>query len=97
MGIRNAMPVDRKLFEFCSQPLRRLSPLAIWTGAGIGRDQMTVTQWSLSLGGHCQNGMEDNVRLDRDTLAPSNAALVQVVGNLCQRHGAPLPTRARLG
>ena len=28
VGIRNAMPVDRELFEFCVHTLRRLSPLA---------------------------------------------------------------------
>jgi 3-oxoadipate:acetyl-CoA acetyltransferase len=41
----------------------------------------------LELGGHCRTGMEDNVRLDRDTLAPSNAALVRVVAGLCAEHG----------
>jgi hypothetical protein len=49
-------------------------------------DLRPLAQWSLELGGHCRTGMEDNVRLDRDTLAPSNAALVQAVANLCQRH-----------
>ena len=45
--------------------------------------------------------MEDNVRLDRDTLAPSNAALVQQVVRLCQEAGRPVATpgqaRALLG
>ena len=43
--------------------------------------------WSLELGGHCRTGLEDNVRLDRDTLAPSNAALVQRVVELCGAFG----------
>jgi uncharacterized protein (DUF849 family) len=87
MGIKNAMPVDREVFEFYVQTLRRLSPKATWTGAGIGRDQMTLARWSLELGGHCRTGMEDNVRLDRDTLAPSNAALVRALAQLCEEHG----------
>jgi 3-keto-5-aminohexanoate cleavage enzyme len=87
MGIRNAMPVDREVLEFYVRTLRRLSPRATWTGAGIGRDQMKLAQWSLELGGHCRTGMEDNVRLDRDTLAPSNAALVSAVARLCDEHG----------
>ena len=37
----------------------------------------------LELGGHCRTGFEDNVRLDRDTLAPSNAALVRQAADLC--------------
>jgi len=77
MGVKNAMPVDREVFEFYARTLHRLVPDATWTGAGIGRDQLTLVRWSLELGGHCRTGLEDNVRLDRQTLAPSNAALVK--------------------
>lgn len=94
MGIKNAMPVDREVFEFYVRTLQRLSPDATWTGAGIGREQMTLARWSLELGGHCRTGMEDNVRLDRDTLAPSNAALVQAVVRLCDEHGRRVATSA---
>ena len=87
MGIKNAMPVDREVFDFYVKTLHRLSPAATWTGAGIGREQLTLVKWSLELGGHCRTGLEDNVRLDRDTLAPSNAALVQQVADLCPRYG----------
>jgi len=77
MGVKNAIPVDRDVFGFYIATLQRLAPDATWTGAGIGRDQITLNRWSLELGGHCRTGLEDNVRLDRDTLAPSNAALVE--------------------
>jgi uncharacterized protein (DUF849 family) len=87
MGVKNAMPVDRETFEFYAQTLKRLAPDATWTGAGIGRDQVTLARWSLELGGHCRTGLEDNVRLDRDTLAPSNAALVRQVADLCAEYG----------
>jgi 3-keto-5-aminohexanoate cleavage enzyme len=83
MGVKNAMPVDRATFEFYVATLKRLAPDATWTGAGIGRDQITLNRWSLELGGHCRTGLEDNVRMDRDTLAPSNAALVKRVVDLC--------------
>jgi uncharacterized protein (DUF849 family) len=79
MGVKNAMPVDRESFWFYVDTVRRIAPDATWTGAGIGRDQITLNRWSLELGGHCRTGLEDNVRLDRDTLAPSNAALVKRV------------------
>ena len=95
MGIKNAMPVDREVFEFYVRTLKRLSPHATWTGAGIGREQMTLARWSLELGGHCRTGMEDNVRLDRDTLAPSNAALVKAVARLCEEQGRPVATAAQ--
>lgn len=87
MGVKNAMPVDRPSFEFYVATLKRLAPDATWTGAGIGRDQITLNRWSLELGGHCRTGLEDNVRLDRHTLAPSNAALVQRVVELCPEYG----------
>jgi 3-keto-5-aminohexanoate cleavage enzyme len=87
MGVKNAMPVDREVLEFYVRTLKRLAPLATWTGAGIGRDQLTLNRWSLELGGHCRTGLEDNVRLDRETLAPSNAALVRRVVELCPGFG----------
>ena len=83
MGVKNAMPVDRDVFEFYVRTLRRLAPDATWTGAGIGKDQLTLVRWSLELGGHCRTGLEDNVRIDRDTLAASNAALVKLAVDQC--------------
>jgi uncharacterized protein (DUF849 family) len=55
----------------------------------MGKDQMTLARWSLELGGHCRTGLEDNVRLDRHTLAPSNAALVHAVASQSDEHGRP--------
>jgi uncharacterized protein (DUF849 family) len=94
MGIRNAMPVDREVFDFYVRTLERVAPGSTWTGAGIGRDQMTLARWSLELGGHCRTGMEDNVRLDRETLAPSNASLVREVVRLCAEAGRPVASAA---
>jgi len=87
MGVKNAMPVDRPTFEFYVATLKRLAPDATWTGAGIGRDQLLLNRWSLELGGHCRTGLEDNVRMDEKTLAPSNAALVARVAKLCEEYG----------
>jgi 3-keto-5-aminohexanoate cleavage enzyme len=87
MGVKNAMPVDRETFEFYVATLRRLAPDATWTGAAIGKDQLTLNRWSLELGGHCRTGLEDNVRWDKDRLAPSNAALVGRVAELCGEYG----------
>ena len=101
MGVKNAMPVDREVFEFYIRTLKRLAPEATWTGAGIGRHQLTLACWSAELGGHCRTGFEDNVRLDRDTLAPSNAALVCQVADACGEYGrrpaTPAEARRLLG
>lgn len=94
MGVKNAMPVDRETFEFYIKTLKRLAPDATWTGAGIGKDQLTLNRWSIELGGHCRTGLEDNVRMDKNTLAPSNAALVKRVADLCKEYGRRAATAA---
>lgn len=92
MGVKNAMPVDRPTFEFYVETVKRLCPDATWCGAGIGRNQRVLNEWSLELGGHTRTGLEDNVRLDRETLAPSNAALVKIATDLCERFERPVAT-----
>jgi 3-keto-5-aminohexanoate cleavage enzyme len=95
MGVKNAMPVDRPAFDFYIETLKRLAPEAEWCGAGIGAQQLTLNEWCVSSGGHARTGLEDNVRLDRDRLAPSNAALVRRVVGLCDRHERPVATAAQ--
>ncbi len=92
MGVKNAMPADEPIFNFYIETLKRLAPDAQWCAAGIGPAQLTINEWSISKGGHTRTGMEDNVRLDRDTLAPSNAALVQRAVNLCEKYERPVAT-----
>lgn len=100
-GVKNAMPAIRDVLDFQVSQLRRLMPEATWTAAGIGRHQLEVNRWSLELGGHCRTGLEDNVRLDRDRLAASNAELVKRVAVLCADHGrrpaTPQEARELLG
>lgn len=92
MGVKNAMPADRPIFDFYIQTLRRLAPDAQWCAAGIGADQIRINEWAIAAGGHTRTGLEDNVRLDRERLAPSNAALVKRATELCAKHGRPVAT-----
>ena len=92
MGVKNAMPVDRDVFDFYIKTLNRLAPDAEWCGAGVGKDQITLNEWSISSGGHTRTGLEDNIRLDRDTLAPSNAALIRRAAELCEKYERPVAT-----
>ena len=87
MGVKNAMPVDREVFEFYRRTMARLLPGSTWCAAGIGAGQRVVNEWCIETGGHTRTGLEDNIRLDRERLAPSNAVLVQVATELCARHG----------
>lgn len=92
MGVKNAMPVDRDVFDYYIRTVERLAPEAEWCAAGIGRHQLTLNEWCISSGGHTRTGLEDNIRLDRDTLAPSNAALVRRAAELCDKYGRPVAT-----
>jgi 3-keto-5-aminohexanoate cleavage enzyme len=93
MGVKNAMPADREVFDFYIHTVKRLfGPDAQWCAAGIGSAQFVLNDWAVGSGGHARTGLEDNVRLDRDRLAPSNAALVRRVAELCDRYQRPVAT-----
>ncbi len=102
MGVKNAMPADREVFDYYIHTVKRLFGADTpWCAAGIGADQITLNDWAISSGGHARTGLEDNVRIDRDRLAPSNAALVGRATDLCAKYGRPVATwqqaRAILG
>ncbi|WP_280546532.1 3-keto-5-aminohexanoate cleavage protein [Halomonas sp. 11-S5] len=69
-----------------------MAPDSQWCGAEIGAHQETLNEGSIAAVGYTRTGVEDNVRLDKDTLAPSNAALVQRVAEMCEQHGRPVAT-----
>lgn len=97
MGVKNAMPADREVFDFYARIMAERAPGAEWCAAGIGANQIVVNEWAIAAGGHTRAGLEDNVRLDRSTLAPSNAALIARAADLCAKHGRPVasPAQAR--
>jgi len=95
MGVKNAMPVDKDTFDFYIQTMKRLLPDSEWCAAGIGPGQILLNEWCVANGGHARTGLEDNVKLDRTTLAPSNAALVQRVVDLCETYERPVATTAQ--
>lgn len=100
-GVKNAMPADERILDIYIETLERLAPGALWCAAGIGASQVVVNEWAIARGGHTRTGLEDNVRLDRHTLAPSNAALLRRAVEICERHGRPVASwreaRAMLG
>lgn len=101
MGVKNAMPADRDVFDYYIRTVKRLLPDAEWCAAGIGPHQIILNEWCVAAGGHARTGLEDNLRLDRMHLAPSNAALVHRVVVLCDQYdrkvATPAEARAMLG
>lgn len=102
MGVKNSMPAVKRVFDYYVETVKVLfGEDAPWCAAGIGRHQIELNEWAAAAGGHLRTGLEDNIRLDRDTLAPSNAALVQRAAEVAQKHGrsiaTPAEARALLG
>jgi len=94
MGIPNAMPARRSIFDFLRKELAEVLPKATWVAAGIARFQWEVNQWCLEAGGHCRTGLEDNLRFDANRLAASNAELVGKIVEACERFGRRPATAA---
>ncbi len=101
MGIGNAMPARRTVFDFLRSELPAVLPGATWVAAGVARFQWEVNQWCLEAGGHCRTGLEDNLKIDANRLAASNAELVKKIADNCERFGrrpaTPAEARQILG
>jgi uncharacterized protein (DUF849 family) len=101
MGIPNALPARRTVFDFLRAELKEVLPRATWVAAGVGRHQWEVNQWCLETGGHCRTGLEDNLRIEPDRLAASNAELAKKIVDNCARYGrrpaTPAEARQILG
>ena len=101
LGIPNALPVRREVFDFLRRELDAVLPGATWVAAGIARHQFDVNRWCLEEGGHCRTGLEDNTRFDKTRLAASNAELVKKIVDVCGEYGrkvaTPAEARAILG
>ena len=92
MGVKNAMPADKTVFDFYAKVMADSAPNAPWCAAGIGPNQIVVNEWAIAAGGHTRAGLEDNVRLNRESLAPSNAALIARAADVCAHYERPVAT-----
>lgn len=94
MGVPNAMPARRSIFDFLRKEIADVLPRATWVAAGVGRFQWEVNQWCLETGGHCRTGLEDNLKIAPDRLAASNAELVKKIADNCEKYGRRVATAA---
>ena len=93
MGVKNAMPADREVFDFYIKTVKRLfGEDAAWCAAGIGPNQVVLNEWAISSGGHARTGLEDNVRLTKERLAASNAELVARAVGIAEKYERPVAT-----
>ena len=98
LGIEWGAPATPEALSY----MKSLLPAgAHWAAFGISRNQLPLIGLSVLHGGHVRTGLEDNLYLERGTLAPSNAALVEQAVTLIRMLGAepatPAEARAILG
>lgn len=87
LGIVNALPARRSVFDFLRAELAEMLPDATWVAAGTGRHQWEINKWCLEAGGHIRTGLEDNIKFSPERLATSNAELVRKVVDVCEEYG----------
>ena len=81
-----------QMFIYLHALKHRLFLFVLCCAAGIGANQLIVNEWAIAAGGHTRAGLEDNVRLNKHTLAPSNAALIQRAAEICEKYERPVAT-----
>lgn len=69
-----------------------------WFSFGVGQWQFPMVAQSVLLGGHVRVGLEDNLYIERGTLAPDNASLVEKAAKIIRLLGCDVaePTEARV-
>ena len=58
MGVKNAMPTDKDVFDYYIKTVNRLLPDAEWCGAGIGANQIVVNEWCVAAEGMREQGLK---------------------------------------
>jgi uncharacterized protein (DUF849 family) len=95
MGVTNALPAIERLLDLLRGELAEVLPKATWTAAGIGPNQSIVMEWALRRGATAvRTGLEDNIRINRSKLAASNAELVSIAVELCEKYRCRAATAA---
>jgi uncharacterized protein (DUF849 family) len=65
---------------------------ANWAAFGIGRWEFPMLAQAFLLGGHVRVGLEDNIYIEKNKLAPDNAALVAKGAGIIRELGGTLAT-----
>ena len=67
---------------------------ATWSSFGIGKWQMPIVAQSWIMGGHVRVGLEDNIYIEKNVLAKSNAQLVDRSVDIIKSLGGTVATTA---
>ncbi len=75
--------------------VKELPENAVWSVGGVGDFQLRMNAMSLVAGGGVRVGLEDNIWLEKGTLA-TNAQLVEKAATIVTNMGATLMTPAEV-
>lgn len=88
IGVTGGIKASPENLEFMAKSLPKGSH---WQVIGISRDQWTLAEQALKLGGNIRVGLEDNFYLpDGVTVAKGNGALAKAAAQLVQKNGLNL-------
>jgi uncharacterized protein (DUF849 family) len=93
MAVKDAKSADERVLDLYIDTLRNHRSKRDDAPRELDFSQIALNAWAIREAGHARTGLEDNARLDRDTLAPTNAALVRRVTALLR---SKRPTRCEL-
>jgi 3-keto-5-aminohexanoate cleavage enzyme len=81
MGVSGGVPARA---EHVVSLANRMPESSTWQVIGIGRSHTEMIGLGLSLGANARTGLEDTLRLPDGSLAPSNAALVELLAGVAR-------------
>jgi len=87
LGVKYGFPATPRTMAFA---VDQLPSDITWTGFGVGRAAFPMLVQSYLLGGHVRIGMEDTVKIDKNTLVSSNAELVTKARWLLEKLGGEI-------
>jgi 3-keto-5-aminohexanoate cleavage enzyme len=71
-----------------------LPATAVWQIIAVGRANLELSAIAVAIGGNARTGLEDTLHLRKGELAPSNAALIRRLANVCETLERPVATVA---
>jgi uncharacterized protein (DUF849 family) len=101
LGILGGIPATVENLVFLVQTARQQIGDFQWSVCAAGRTQLAMTTHALLMGGHARVGLEDNLYLEKGTLAKSSgeqvAKLKRIAGELGVETATPEEARKILG
>lgn len=101
LGILGGIPATVENLVFLVQTARQQIGDFQWSVCAAGRTQLAMTTHALLMGGHARVGLEDNLYLEKGTLAKSSgeqvAKLKRIAGELGVETATPEEARQILG